>query len=204
MCNISNSTGPDSNSETSWEDGDISTPFAGKTFYKDLIHRADKTPIIKVFKHYGLRLDENNRKIICPIPSHKGGRESTASFWYYPQTNTFWCFGCKTGVGCCDFVASMDKITKVSAAFKILELFSSDVPEEVETYQQDFSERFEIMLDFSNTIRDFRQSHFDQKSFDFIENICKVYDAINLKHELNNEALRSVVNKLKTRINSYI
>src|SRR6185369_7708626 len=175
----------------------------GKAFYQDLIQKANTVPIIRVFKHYGLRLDERNRKIICPIPSHKGGRENSPSFYYYPETNTFWCFGCKTGVGCTDLVAAMDNTSKAKAAFKILEWFGDDVDEDKILDRENFSERLEIMMDFSNTVREFRRSYFDEKAIAHIDDVCSVYDTENLKHKLDNEALRRLVEYLKEEIKSY-
>ncbi len=205
MCNLSSTTGSNSYGETSWEDGDIATPSSVKSSYKDLISRANNVSITQVFKHYGLHLDIDNHKIICPFKSHKGGRESTASFLYYPETNTFYCFGCHTGRGCCDFVAKMDGISEVKAAHKILELFNSNIVDDLESPQQeDFSERFEIMLSFSEAVRDFRSEHTDPKSLEFIEHVCWVYDTINLKHKLNNDALLQMVEDLKEQIVSYL
>lgn len=203
MRDLSNNTGSISYSETRGENGDFAAPIAGKEFYKDLIRQANTVPLVRIFKHYGLRLDENNKKCICPFTSHNGGRENSASFNFYPQTNTFWCFGCKTGIGGTDFIAAMENITKVKAAYKIIDLFSSDVDPDGVLTTQDFSERLEIMMDFSNSVREFRRINIDKKASEFIENICLVYDTVNLKHDLNNEALRSVVTKLKEEIISY-
>lgn len=207
MRNVSNTTGSSGYVEAYGEDRNTTDSFrTGKKFYQDLIKKADSVPISKVFKHYGLRLDEQNRKIICPFFSHQGGRERSSSFYYYPQTNSFWCFGCKVGIRCCDFVSNMDKISKVKAAYKILETFKSDVDDDAVLVDRDnFSEKLEIMLNFSNSVRDFRNTNNNnnEKSHLFIEDICMVYDTINAKHNLNNEALRSVVAQLKESIDSY-
>jgi hypothetical protein len=203
MCPLSNTGRSISDGKISGEAGDIAASFTGQDFYRELIQRANSVPLVSVFRYYGLRLDASNRKITCPFPSHQGGRERTASFLYYPQTNTFWCFGCKIGVAACDFVAMMDNTTKLNAAYKILELFNADALDGEEIDRQNFSERLEIMLDFSTVIRTFRQINMDQDSFNFIERMCETYDAINLKHKLNNEALRSVVQQLKDKISSF-
>lgn len=205
MRTISDTAGSSSYLEAYGEDRDIAVPSTGKKFYQDLIKKADSVPIIRLFKHYGLRLDEQTRKTTCPFLTHQGGRERSSSFYYYPQTNSFWCFGCKTGVRCCDLVSNLDKISKVKAAYKILEMFNVDADDDaVLIDRENFSEKLEIMLSFSNVIRNFRRSNNDEKSTTFIENICMVYDAVNAKHHLNNEALRSVVDQLKNKINSYI
>lgn len=200
MRNVSDTTGSDGYGEVPGETGDSSASSTGKAFYQNLISKANTVPIIRVFKHYGIRLDDGNRKVICPIPSHKGGRENSASFYYYPHTNTFWCFGCKTGIGCCDLVAAMDGISKAKAAFKIIEWFEDDVDEDAIIDRDNFSERLEIMMDFSNAIREFRQSNSNEKAIDHIERVCWVYDTANLKHKLDNEGLRRLVEELKAEI----
>lgn len=205
MCNLSNTTGSDSICQTSGKNGNIADSFTGKVYHEDLIDKANTVSLIKIFKHYGVRLDENNLRTTCPFSSHKGGRERTPSFNFYPKTNTYHCFGCNKGHTSCDFIANKERISVVSAAYKILELFGSDVSDGIEIpISEDFVERTVIQLDFSNSVREFRQCNFDQKSFEFIERICKVYDDLNLKRDLTNEALRKVVDSLKERISLYI
>jgi DNA primase len=203
---ISNSARSGSNSPISGEVGDITASFAGQESYQELINRANTVPLTRIFKHYGLRIDEYNRKITCPFKSHKGGREATPSFYYYAHTNSFRCYGCGVGhqyAHGCEFVAVMEGITRPKAALKILELFSTDVDEDNILGKHDFSERLEIMMDFANTIREFRQAYTDEKSQKFIEDMCWVYDQHNLKHEHTNEALRRVVERIKEQIGSY-
>jgi hypothetical protein len=203
MRKLPDTTGSDGYGETPGEAGNTSASSPGKAFYQNLIAKANTVPITRVFRHYGLRVSEANRKIICPIPTHKGGRENSASFYYYPETNTFWCFGCSSGRGCCALVAAMDGISQAKAAFKILDWFGEDVDEDAVADRDSFSERLEIMLDFSNTVREFRQSNYDEKANAHIEHVCSVYDTVNLKHKLDNEGLRRLVEELKEEIKSY-
>lgn len=204
MRKIPDTTGLDGYGETPGETGSAPTALTGKAFYQDLIRKANTVPLAYVFKHYGLHLNEINRKTTCPFKTHKGGRESSASFYFYPDTNSYCCYGCRLGSFGCDFVAAMDGITKSQAAYKIISLFNGYVDDDDGLDRNDFTEKLEIMLDFSNAIREFRQSHFDEKSFEFAEHICSVYDTLNMKHKtLNNEALRRVVDELKEKINSY-
>jgi hypothetical protein len=58
----------------------------------------------------------------------------------------------------------------------------------------------EIMIDFSNIIRNFHQNNLNEESFKFIEEICNIYDDMNYKYKLTNEALLSLINKLKSKI----
>jgi DNA primase len=206
MRNVSNTTGLDSYGETSGEAGDSSGTLTGKAFYQDLIRKANSVPIGLIFKHYGLHLNAYNRKIICPFKSHKGGRESSGSFLLYPETNTYCCFGCKQGSTGCDFVAIMDGVILSKAASKIIGLFNGDIDIDADNglSSEDFSEKLEIMMDFSNTVREFHQSFFDEKSYAFIEEACLVYDRVNLVHKkITNEALRRIVDQLKKEIISY-
>jgi hypothetical protein len=209
MCDLSNTTGSISDIETSWQDGDFAEAFIGKNHNKDIIRRANLISIIDIFKHYGLRIDENNRKHTCPFKSHKGGRETTASFQYYSDTNTFFCFGCKAGGGCSAFVAAMESINQVKAANKILSLFESDAYNDFDCdfKAQDFSEQLEIMLDFSNSIREFRENHYNDNAFVFAEKLCKIYDDFHDKYAKENDlnkVLRSLVQKLKISMNIYV
>lgn len=206
MCPISDRSRPVSQSPSSWEDGKLSIPF-GQEGFQDLIHQANTVPLLKILRHYRVRLDEINRKAICPFNSHKGGRENSPSFYYYPDTNSFYCFGCSKGgkhAHGAKFVAWMDNTTEYSAATKIVEIFSSDVDESVILEDPaNFSERLKIMMDFSNNVREFRLNHQNEKADQFIDSVAAVYDAMNVKHDLNNEALASMVEQLKTKIGNY-
>jgi len=201
MRGIQSSTGSDSDIETSWEDRDLAASFTGQNDNKELIYKANSLSLLNLFKYYKIQFDQSN-KIICPFKIHKGGRENSASFYYYPETNTFWCWGCKNGNRCCDFVSIMDNVSKISAAQKIIKIFSiDDFPEIIEKYN--ISERLEVSMKFSNAVRNFSQNNKDHDSLLFIDNICKLYDKMNLKHKLTNEALNSMVNQLLTKINSF-
>jgi hypothetical protein len=202
MRDVSSTNGSFSYGETSWEAGDLADS-SERAKYQDLINKANAVPILKVFQLYNLRIDDNNRKITCPFKSHKGGRESTASFYYYPHTNTYWCYGCKQGAHPVDFVMNMEGCTRVKAAKKVLERLNSEIDQDLFLDKNDFNETLQIMLKFSNLVRDFRINFNDEKSFNFIEDNCKLYDTITSKHNLNNEALKLVVDKISENINKY-
>lgn len=208
MRELSNNDGSYGYGETPGETGDSAKASSGKIFYQDMIRQANTVPIIHIFRHYGVRVSEHTRKTVCPFKSHKGGRENTPSFNYYPDTNSYSCFGCRIGSHGCDFVAEMDSSNKSKAAFKILKLFKDSVGEEEMFGVPNISERLDIMMDFSNVIRDFRREHFDEKDQTFIEGVCSVYDDLYSKHhsknkKLDNEALRRIVERLKEKINFY-
>jgi len=203
MRSISNSTRSISNVSSSGKAGNFTDLVDGEDDVKELISKANSVPLMRLFRYYGVRIDEVNRFIVCPFKSHKGGRENSASFKFYPETNSFWCFGCKTGITPVVFVATMENINYVRAAYKIIESFSEDIDEDNVFDRDNFSERLEIMMDFSNVIREFREKFSSDKSFEYIEEICSHYDAVNLKHDLTNEALRHIVDQYKHIISLY-
>lgn len=209
MRDLSDTTGPFSYGETSWQDGDSSKAFTRKDI-ENLIKKANSVSLPRILKYYGIRIDNGNTKIICPFKSHKGGKENTPSFNLYQETNSFYCFGCKIGsqyAHGCEFIAEMDNINRFKAANKILEIFGDDVLEDSENNDLldsfSVSEKLEIMLDFSSTVREFRTYNSGEESFSFIEKVCAVYDKHNLKHKPNNEALKMLVQELKKRIANY-
>lgn len=204
MCPLPNTSRSTSDSTTPGETGSVAAAFARKDYYQELIGKANTVPIVKIFKHYSVHLDAQNRKTTCPLKSHSGGRERTPSFWYYPETNTFHCFGCHKGPSCCDFVAEMDRCTKVQAAHKILQLFGSDVDEDNIFDPEDMEERLEIMMDFSNTVREFYQTYSTEEAGVYVEAACKKFDTLNSrKKPHNNEALQRIVEQLKEYISLY-
>ena len=204
MRNLPNTDGSNGYSTTPRKTGSFTEAFEGDG-YRELIEKANAVSLQSLLKLYGITVDECNRKIVCPFPSHKGGRESTPSFYYYPQTNTFWCFGCKIGVGCCDFVAAKDKISKPRAAQKIIDLFNLKIDQiNIKNNLLFTDETLDLLLEFSTLVRDFRDVNKDEKAFLFIEEICCAFDTINLKHNLNNSALKFLIDKLKLKIISYI
>lgn len=206
MCPVPNTSRSDSDGQTPGETGDTSTSFTGKDYYQELISKANTVPIVKLFKHYNIHLDSHNKKSTCPFKSHKGGRERSGSFYYYPETNSFYCFGCKIGgqyAHGCEFMAAMDGITKVQAAYKILQQYASDVDEDNIYDPEDFEERLKIMMDFSNTVREFYLTYPTEEAGVYVEAACKKFDTLNLRKKLNNEALQRVVGLFKEYITLY-
>lgn len=195
---VSNTSRSFSDSETCWETGD-STDSSSEDHVKS---QANSVPIPTILGHYGYKLDYRN-KLICPFSFHKSGRENSGSFTFYPKTNSFYCFGCKTGFRAVDLVAKLDGISKLQAAYKILDYFSSEVDESKISDVLNVSEKLEIMLEFSNCVKEFRSQNKDEESWVFIENICKSYDLLNNKHQLDNKAIAYIVQLLKEKIESH-
>jgi len=203
MFNLSDTTRSNNYCEESGEAGYSSKIVERQGYNKDLILRANTVPIIQIINMYGVKLDPYTNKTICPFSFHNGGRESTGSFKCYPETNSFHCFGCHTGSRPCDFVMHMDNVSKIKAAIKIIKLFSGDIDENVINNTQDASERLEIMLEFSNSILEFRNNNNTEHSFKFIEYVCWVYDQMNLNYIHDNSALRGLNIRLFDWIQEY-
>lgn len=210
MCSLSNSARSDSDSQEPSETGDIGDAFTRKDYYQELIDLASTVPLLKVFKYYGSHCNEGQPIIRCPFKSHKGGRENTASFKYYHETNSFCCFGCHIGgpfAHAPHFVAAMDGISLANAAGKVLDVFKDnigDIGDVSFMSPADLDLQLAIMMDFSNAVRDFYQTNSSEKARVYIEWICEAFDALNLKHEnLDNEALAKTVKNLKEFIGLY-
>ncbi|HWZ23229.1 MAG TPA: CHC2 zinc finger domain-containing protein [Cytophagaceae bacterium] len=206
MCAISNPDRSDSFSEESGEIGNIETAFTIKQFYKDLIQKADSVPLTTVLSHYGIKIDVYTKKVTCPFKKHSNGRERTPSFQYYPDTNTFYCHGCKSSRSSTDFVAIMDNTSNAKAAYKILELYGSEVTSDGSENDQivDYSERLEIMMDFSNFVREFMRKNYNNKLLLVLINLTtEAFDKMNDRHELDNVSLKDLVEKLKSKVERY-
>jgi len=204
MHKLQDSTGFNGFGETSWETGDSSDASTRKLYFKELITKANSIRLIRLFKIYGIRIDEQNKKITCPFKSHANGRESTPSFIFYPQSNTYWCFGCKQGSTPTDFVANMDNLPTWKAAHKIINLYGSEATLDIENEQESFSEKMRLYMDFSNYVYEFIQNNLrNEEALQFVEKVTSIFDRMNSKRDLSNDALESLVFKLKDQIDRY-
>jgi hypothetical protein len=186
---------------SSGEDGDI-----GKAFKESLdndpvfkkINEANRANIYSIIGMYK-SVEHGCQKIRCPFKNHKGGGESTPSFYIYQQTNTFWCYGCSSGSTPCDFVAIMDDIGKLSAAEKILKLSGIDNAygdADSDTYTNTSG----IVIDFSSFIRD--QIKKNPSNLNLIEDACKKFDELCAKYDAYNDEifLNSLIEKIKNKL----
>jgi CHC2 zinc finger len=173
-------------------------PTSAAQSYKELIKKANSVPLPVILKHYGRHIDAQNRYIVCPFSFHKGGRESSSSFCYYPDTNTFWCFGCKTGTSPVSFVANKEGLTFPQAAIKILQCYGLENTIEIINDLPNYSERLAILMDFATFIRQNLQAN--PASIEYIEQIAFAFDKMNDRYSLTNEALQSLVIELKSKV----
>lgn len=190
------------------QDGDFASS-STRDELKKIIGKADSIPLASIFKHLKIPLNHLQTKTTCPFKNHKNGQETTASFNYYPNTNSFYCFGCKMGgeyAHGTQFLATLEGITKSEAAKKILSLFEGEVDVDLIVYNlQNFSERLNTLTLFSNSVREFRLNNFNYpKALDFIENyICLSFDNLNIKYKLDNQALKRTVEELIIMMENY-
>lgn len=206
MRDLQSTTGSFGYGETSWTTGDVAKTATGKAAEQDLIAKANSVPLFRVLRYYNVKVTPSHvNSTICPFKHHKGGKERTGSFYFYPETNSFYCHGCKTGGmhrHAVAFVAAQEGITFVKSAQKIISLFNDDVDPFAEFSDgPNLPEQLEIMMDFSTTVREFRKNYLDDESQYFIENVCAAYDKLNSRHDMDNEALRELISKLKDQIN---
>lgn len=197
MHTVSNTNRSKSSGEEFGETGNTQSAIENDKF-KMLIIKANSVPLKLIFKHYNIRASEYNTHIICPFKKHKGGRENSASFKFYPETNTFHCYGCNAGAKCCNFVAEMENISLLDAAYKILDWFGSEAGSDNIEINIDYTERLKILMEFSNMMREYIQNNQnDPIAIQKMEMISSAFDKANFVHKLDNKALRSLVLKIK-------
>jgi hypothetical protein len=88
-----------------------------------------KVRLYSVLKNYNIKLPQNYKSqtwstpIICPFPSHKGGKERTASWGYNFVEDRFNCLGCKKSGRAVEFISEMESKNKLVVAKTILESY---------------------------------------------------------------------------------
>lgn len=151
---------------------------------------------------YGIRADAINRVITCPFKHHSNGNERTASFNYYPESNSFWCFGCKTGRYSTDFVANYEGISRAKSAYKIVHTFIDEVSEDWEYVACNTKEKQDEIIAFANKVREAIQEH--PEDIERIESITYAFDTINEKYKgvLDLEGLKALSSKLQAKLST--
>lgn len=101
---------------------------------------ADKTSIIDVASRY-TQLKPTGNKYSAKCPFHD---DNNPSLIIYPETNSWFCFGCQVGGSVFDFVMRAEKITFYESLKKLAEPFHIEIgdkrnfkPYEVEEYKKD-------------------------------------------------------------------
>lgn len=193
MCTIQSKSGSSNIGEAFIKDGNFGS--SDQNLIKIKYHKANSLDILPIFKAYGIDIGQHIKKICCPLPQHKDG---TASFYYYSQTNSFFCYGCKVGGGPVELVSSILDIPKPEASEIILSSFSGNANMQIAIIK-DFAYRQETILNFSNYIRDIRNQ--DSSTSKTLDEICLIFDTLMSKHSLDNDGVKSLIKKLKVKIN---
>lgn len=164
---------------------------------KTIIYQANTVDILSIFREYNINVDEYNRKCCCPFHN-----ERTASFYYYNDTNSFYCFGCKNGGGPVCFVSLMDDISKEKAAEKIISAYKIDY-----SYikpQENIFEKQILILKFSDVIRNFIINNSgDDKALIYAEKITFIFDKIMSKYNLDINGIKSTIKKLILKLQQF-
>lgn len=163
----------------------------------ELIAKANTVSLPEVMHKYGFHIDGNNRKITCPFKFHSNGNERTSSFWYYPDTNSFYCFGCKSSRSPTDFVALYENIARCKAATKIIEAFGSEVSDDWEV-SFNSQEQQEIVVAFCDSIRTVITDN--PNALEQIEAITEAFDMLNEKYQLDIEGTKKLISKMQERL----
>ncbi len=210
MRSISNITRPYSYGETSWEARSSAENSMGKFFDSSLTKNIHNISLLDIFRYYKLNINEYNNIVICPFKSHKNGNEKTASFKYFHNTNSFYCYGCLIGGSGVTFVSKFENITKKNASQKILLLINNKLCDNVIINNYNNAKLFEILIPLSNDIREFRQKNINNYNAQiFIEHICNTFDAAYSKFVLKKDEvidyniLSSIILSLKEKISLY-
>ncbi len=155
--------------------------------------------VSSILKKYHIFVNEYDKKIVCPFSFHN---DKTASFYFYQNTNSFFCFGCKSGGGPVQFVSLIEGISKHKAIQKLLSEF--DIDPDASFGSKDYDEKQNINLEFSKLIRNFLNNSLeDPSSFEYAENISKIFDSICQKHSLDIDGLKLLINRLEDRLKEY-
>lgn len=189
MCKISSEDRSIGGSPSEWETGDFGQNSTyDREVIKDIFNKANSINIIELISKY-ISL-HGQIKIICPFKDHKGGRESTPSFYIYPESNSFWCFGCKTGRKPVDFLSKIENISKYQAALKIIENSEYDF---IIDYDDSHDGKLKELIEFSDFLNIKSQIY----GVEYMEKYSKIFDDLNKKYDLNTEAIKVAISKIK-------
>jgi len=75
----------------------------------DLSELIEKVDIVSLVEEYNIPLEESGDNFVALCPFHPDNR--TKSFFVFPLTNTWYCFGCKKGSSVFDFVMEIENKT---------------------------------------------------------------------------------------------
>lgn len=203
MQSLHDSTGSESAGPTPGPNGNVGQdPGLDAKRLKDVVtyqaaQQANSIPLKIVMARYGYHIDEQVKKTTCPF--HAKGRERSPSFWWYPDTNRFKCYGCGESGDVVGFVALHDNIKRGEAAFSIIGSHGDniDLSREAEKYVY---EDIRPIMNFSDAIRLFNQSHMDDpEALAWAEKLCFTLDKVRAKCKVIKlkEVIENILSKLE-------
>jgi DNA primase len=202
MFDLSGKPGSNRGGEAHSTNPTLKDPYGRTISVKSLVEQANTVPLFEVFKDYAIHVDEYNRKARCPV--HSNGTERTPSFWYYPETNSFYCFGCKISGGPTELIAATKEMSRYDAALFVIENYGKFLRMAAEVPETHASSNDKILLVFSEIIYDFIADHErSDESIAYAEKICAAFDQLVEKRSPNHDAMVSAVEKLQQRLELY-
>lgn len=136
---------------------------------KAINHLNEKHSLRVIFQFYSLYLEYNptqsgwTEKACCPFPDHN---DDTASFYFHPEKNIFYCFGCQKSGGPVQFVSFYGQVSFLEALKIIVE--KNFPSQEIKSQISDVEKEKEIVFLLS----------------DFV---CRVQPKINISNFLESE-----------------
>jgi hypothetical protein len=161
MCKISDQTGSAGTSSVGRKDSASKSDTGRKAVNPSELHakiRAAnrKVRLLDVLNQYGIKIVRSPRRdwsynIICPLKSHKGANERTASFAYCYKDDHFSCLGCRAAGHAVEFIAGYTGKPRGAIADAILSRYSEDVV--LEEYDDHSPEIEKALFDLSDFVR---------------------------------------------------
>ena len=195
MSALQNQSRSDSPGEGWFACGSSGDGYQGDT---GLIAQGQTVDLSAVFQHYGIHLNRYCRSISCPFSSHQ---DRSPSFYFYPDTNSFYCFGCKKSGGPVQFVSLFRHVSREEAARQLLNNFEF---EEIDSFGLSESrEREDLHLKFSAIVRNFHQKHRGEEAFQMAEKMTRIFDDACRRNSLEIEGLRRIIQRLEEMLTAY-
>jgi len=123
-----------------------------------------KVRLLDILRHYGLRIEKNHQRptwsnnMRCPLPTHKGGRERTASFGYCFVSDHYNCMGCGQSGRAVEFISLMEGTSRSSVAERILSQYGEDINSDDYEYEDDLTP---ILIEGSSFVQALTQKYKD-------------------------------------------
>jgi DNA primase len=169
---------------------------------KQTIDKANTANLLDILHKHNVNIDTYNRKACCPFPFHKGGNERSGSFTYYANTNSFNCYGCKTGGGPVEFIEAYSNHTlnKYNAAISIINNYAIHITKTIERS----ANHYNIYLEFSHLVRGFIiQNKDNSQAIDYAEYVSSTFDSLRKNLPLEPEGVNRLYTVLKKKLEDY-